>query len=318
MKIMHLVLATSVAITGAAGMAAAEFPGEQPIRLVNPYGAGGGVDIAGRILSSVAGEFLDTRVDVISIDGAGGQEAINLVRDAEADGYTLLLTDYGPLVTTALREDVSYELDEWVPLVQITEVAPVFFARADGPLTDMETFIEIARDDPGGISVGHGRHLSVPHLPLILLEGVAEFETTHLPTTGGAQALSFVLGGQVDAGASVPSTIAGGVGDGSLVALALATADRVDALPDTPTLQELGYDVVLPAWYTIFVHRDVAEERMAVLEEKILEALQSPSAQALAQRSGTDLVLLGMEDSMEAYQTTIANLEAILAGLDED
>ncbi len=316
MKLTHLFLASTMAVTGAAGMAAADFPSEQPIRLISPYGAGGAVDIASRILSSVSGEYLDTRVDVISIDGAGGQEAINLVRDAPADGYTLLVTDYGPLITTALQEDVSYELDEWVPIVQITEVSPVFFARADGPYTDMETFIELAQADPGAISVAHGRYLSVPHLPLILLEQVAEFETNHIPTTGGGQALAFVLGGQTDAGASVPSTIAGGIGDGSLVALALATAERVDALPDTPTLRELGYDVVLPAWYTIFAHRDVPAERMAILEERIMEALNSPSAQALGGRTGTDVRPLGMEASMEAYQTTIVNLEAILATID--
>lgn len=315
MKLTHLFLASAVAVSGA-GMAAAEFPSEKPIRLVSPYGAGGAVDIASRILSSVSGEFLDTRVDVISIDGAGGQEAINFVKDAPADGYTLLVTDYGPLITTALQQDVDYELDDWVPIVQITEVSPVFFARADSPYTDMETLIALAKENPEGISVGHGRYLSVPHLPLILLEQVADFKTNHIPTTGGGQALAFVLGGQTDFGASVPSTIAGGIGDGSLVALALATAERVNALPDTPTLRELGYDVVLPAWYTIFAHRDVPAENMAALEEKILAALNSPSAQALGARTGTDVRPLGMEASMEAYQTTIGNLEAILATID--
>lgn len=315
MKLTHLFLASTVAITGA-GMAAAEFPSDQPIRLVSPYGAGGAVDIASRILSSVSGEFLDTRVDVISIDGAGGQEAINFVKDAPRDGYTLLVTDYGPLVTTALQQEVDYELDDWVPIVQITEVSPVFFARADSAYTDMETLIELAKADPGAISVGHGRYLSVPHLPLILLEQTAGFETNHIPTTGGSQALAFVLGGQVDVGASVPSTIAGGISDGSLVALALATAERVPQLPDTPTLRELGHDVVLPAWYTIFAHRDVPAENMKALEEKILAALSSPSAQALGQRTGTDVRPLGMEASLEAYQTTITNLEAILATID--
>lgn len=315
MKLTHLFLASAVAVSGA-GMAAAEFPSEKPIRLVSPYGAGGAVDIASRILSSVAGEFLDTRVDVISIDGAGGQEAINFVKDAPRDGYTLLVTDYGPLVTTALQQDVDYDLSDWVPIVQITEVSPVFFARADSAYTDMETMIALAKENPGAISVGHGRYLSVPHLPLILLEQVAGFETNHIPTTGGGQALAFVLGGQVDVGASVPSTIAGGIGDGSLVALALATADRVPQLPDTPTLRELGYDVVLPAWYTIFAHRDVPAENMAALEEKILAALNSPSAQALGTRTGTDVRPLGMAASMDAYQTTIANLEAILATID--
>lgn len=290
----------------------AEFPADKPIRLISPYGAGGAVDIAGRILSSVSGEYLDTRVDVISIDGAGGQEGIEHVLEAEKDGYTLLITDYGPLVTTALRESVSYDLEDWVPLVQITEVAPVFFARADGPYNTFEAWLEAARQQPDTVSVGHGRHLSVPHLPLILLEEKAEFSNVHLPTTGGSQALAFVLGGQVDIGASVPSTIQGSVDNGTLVALAVATSDRYPSLPDAPTLTELGYDVVMPAWYTIFAHRDVPAERRAILEEKIIAALESDAAQALGKRTGTDVRPLNAADSLRAYQTTISNLSTIL------
>lgn len=300
-----------------APQAAADFPSENPIRLVSPYGPGGAVDITGRILSSVAGEFLDTRVDVISMAGAGGQEAIEFVMNAEPDGYTLLITDYGPLVTTALRESVAYELDDWVPIVQITEVVPVFFARADGPNDTLEAWIANARDNPDSLTVAHGRHLSVPHLPLILLEEVSGMSNIHLPTTGGAEALAFVLGGQVEIGASVPSTIQGGVDAGDLVALAVASAERVASLPDTPTLREAGFDVVLPAWYTIFAHRDVPAERRELLEEKILEALASPSAQALGGRTGTVVEPLGAEAAGEAYQTTIANLRTILNNIDE-
>jgi hypothetical protein len=158
---------------GLGATAAADFPSDQAIRLVNPYGAGGAVDVTARILASVAGEFLDTRLDVISMPGAGGQEAINFVKDSEADGYTLLITDYGPLITTALTEDVDYELDEWVPLVQATEVVPIFWTLTDGPVASVEEWIEHAKANPGGLSIAHGRHLSVPHLPLILFEQLA-------------------------------------------------------------------------------------------------------------------------------------------------
>ncbi len=318
MSTKRLAAAAAVALSmGFAPAAVAEFPEDSAIRLVNPYGAGGAVDITARILSSVAGEYLNTRVDVVAMPGAGGQEAITFVKDAPADGYTLLITDYGPLITTALREQVDYELDDWVPVVQITEVVPVFFARADGPVTSVEAWIEAAEADPGGLSIGHGRYLSVPHLPLILFEQATGIENTHLPTTGGAEALAFVLGGQTDLGASVPSTIQGGVDAGDLVALAVASAERVASLPDTPTLVELGYDVVLPAWYTIFAHKDVPAERLAILEERIVAALESESAQALGRRTGTVVQPLGMAASGEAYARTVENLRQILESVDQ-
>ncbi len=316
MSTKRLAAAAAVALSVGFGPAAmAEFPEDGAIRLVNPYGAGGAVDITARILSSVAGEYLNTRVDVVAMPGAGGQEAINFVKDAPADGYTLLITDYGPLITTALTEQVDYELDDWVAVVQITEVVPAFFARADGPVTSVEAWIEAAQADPGGLTIGHGRHLSVPHLPLILFEQATGTENTHIPTTGGAESLAFVLGGQTDLGAAIPSTIQGGIDTGDLVALAVASADRVASLPETPTLAELGYDVVLPAWYTVFAHKDVPAERLAILEERIVTALESESAQALGRRTGIEVRPLGMDASGEAYTRTIHSLRELLAAI---
>ena len=315
-----LLVLVAVLLIGSIQYAAAQdqFPDpNEPIRLLNPYGAGGAVDITARILASVAPEYLDTRLDVVSMPGAGGQEAINFVADQQPDGHTLLITDYGPLITTALQEQVAYDLADWVAIVQITEVVPVFFVRSDSDIQTLEDWIVAAQEAPGSLSIGHGRHLSVPHLPLILFEQQANIENTHIPTTGGAEALAFVLGGQVDIGASVPSTIAGSVDAGDVIPLAVASAERVAALPDTPTLSELGYDVVLPAWYTVFAHVDVPEERRQVLEEKIIEALNSESAQALGARSGVEIETHRGEYSQTAYERTIENLEAILATVEE-
>lgn len=317
-KRLKLVAALLVVTLLGSAIAQAEFPDPgQPVRLLNPYGAGGAVDITARILASVAPEFLNTRVDVVSMPGAGGQEAINFVKNQQPDGHTLLITDYGPLITTALQEEVEYELDDWVAIVQITEVVPVFFVRSDSAIQSVEEWIQAAQESPGSLNVAHGRHLSVPHLPLILFEQEVGIENTHIPTTGGAEALAFVLGGQVDIGASVPSTIAGSVNAGDVIPLAVASAERVDALPDTPTLSELGYEVILPAWYSIFVHRDVPEGHRQILEERIIEALNSESAQALGSRSGVEIEAHGSEYSHQAYERTIESLRAILAAIEE-
>lgn len=292
------------------------FPTEKTIRLVNPYGAGGGVDRSSRILAGVAPEYVDQRIDVISMPGAGGQEAINFVMEQPADGYTLLVTDYGPLVTTALTEDVGYELSDWIPVYQITETVPVFFTRSDSPIKDVQDWIDALKADPESLSVGHGRYLSVPHLPLILFENLAGVKSTHVPTTGGSEALAFVLGKKVDLGASVPSTIAGSVKAGDLRALAVCCAARVESLPDTPTMTELGYDVVLPAWFTIFAHKDVPAERIEFLRTKFSAAMASDSAVALAGRADVVISPDFTKAELEAtYNDTIKNLTAVLKSI---
>lgn len=306
-----VVVAAVVLMGSIAG--AADFPKDKQIRMVVPYGAGGGVDISSRILATAAQDTLGQRVDVVCMPGAGGQEGINFVLQQPHDGYTLLVTDYGPLVTTALTEEVNYDLSDWMPLVQITEVVPTFFVVSDSPVKDVPTWVKMAKESPESLSVGHGRHLSVPHLPLILFERIAGIKNTHVPTTGGSEALAFVLGKKVDIGSSVPSTIASTVKAGTVRPLAVCSLERVASLPDTPTMKELGYDVVLPAWYTVFAPKGTPEAALKVLEEKFLEALRSQGAVEMAGKANVLLTPYGRDKTVPLYDGTIANLKTILA-----
>lgn len=318
-RVGSAILLCAVLVVGAAfaaGEREAEFPGERPVRLINPYDPGGSVDITGRILASTAPEFLGQTVNVVSMSGAGGQEALNFILD-QPDGYNLLITDYGPLITTALTEDVRYELDEWVPIVQLSEGHNVFFVRSDSPIETVEDWIEQARREPGSVSIAHGRHLAPPHLPLILFEQIAGIENTHVPTTGGAEARAFVSGGQVDMGASVTTSIKPMVDEGEYRALAVPTEERSPIMPDVPTMKELGYDVVLPFWFTVFAHRDTPEEHMRILQDAFIDALNTESAQAMADRSGVELTVLGMDRAMPVYQRTVENLRTIMEAVGE-
>lgn len=294
---------------------ATELAKTKQIRMVVPYGAGGGVDISARILAVSAQDILSQRIDVICMPGAGGQEGINFVLRQPKDGCTLLVTDYGPLITTALTEEVTYDLSDWVPLVQITEVVPTFFVLSESPLKNVADWVKEAREKPGSLTVAHGRHLSVPHLPLILFEKVAEIKNTHVPTTGGSEALAFVLGKKVDIGASVPSTIASTVKSGTVRPLAVCSLERVAIFPDTPTMKELGYEVVLPAWYTVFAPKGVPEETLKFLEEKFLEALKSEGAMEMAAKSDVLLTPYGRDKTAILYEGTISSLKMILADM---
>lgn len=293
-----------------------EFPSERPIRLINPYGPGGSTDISGRILAATAPEFLNQTVNVISMSGAGGQEALNFIVD-DPTGYNLLITDYGPLITTALTEDVRYELDDWVPIVQISEGHPVFFVNSDSPIKTVDDWVEQAKSDPESITVAHGRHLAPPHLPLILFEQAAGIENTHVATTGGSEARAFVMGGQVDMGASVTTSIASMVEAGDFRAIAVPIAERSPILPEVPTLKELGYDVVFPFWFTVFAHKDTPEEDMRKLEAAFLKAFETESAQAMAEKSGVELKILGMDEAMPVYENTVESLKKVMDAVEK-
>lgn len=282
------------------------------ISLVVPYDAGGGVYNAAIIVANAAAEKLGQTINVVCMSGNGGQEGVEYVYNQPSDGLTLLATDYGPLVTTSIEEDVIYDLSDFTALAEMTTTIPTFFVKADSPYQTMEDLIAAAKAAPGTISVGHGKFHSVPHLPLMLLEQDAGISFNEVPTSGSSEAKAFVLGGSVDVGASVPSTIAGEVQEGLLRVLAVASDERAPEFPDAPTLKELGYDVSMPAWYTIFCKSDVPEDVRAALEEALIEAMQSDAAQTAAKEANITLTAKNSADSQAAYEETIKNLTALL------
>ncbi|MGD9822538.1 MAG: tripartite tricarboxylate transporter substrate-binding protein, partial [Aminobacteriaceae bacterium] len=123
----------------------------------------------------------------------------------------------------------------------------------------------------------------------------------------------YVLGKKVDIGASVPSTIASTVKAGTMLPLAVCSLERVATLPETPTMKELGYDVVLPAWYTVFAPKGVPEETLKFLEEKFIEALKSEGAKEMAGKSNVLLTPYGRDKTVGLYEGTISSLKTILA-----
>ena len=306
-------LGASIGIGLMASAAMAEFPSDGPIRVVTPYGAGGGIDIAARILAAVGEEHLGQRVEVVNMPGAGGLDAASFVLENGGDGYTLIISDYGPMITLPLLEDTPYSPEDWVPLVQVTEIAPTFVARTDAEFSDMEGFIEAARANPGGIPITHGTYLSSSHLPLLRLQQLAEFDTNQVPTSGGGETVQFLLGGTVPVAITTPTTIAGSIESGDAVAIAVASAERVGSLPDTPTLSEMGYDVVMPVWYTIFATSEVPAEIVEMLSEGIAAAYASERGQELAAQANVAAAPISRAQGVQGiYDATLDVVKSTL------
>lgn len=309
-----IVLAAALLVFAGA-QASADFPEERPIRLVTPYGAGGGLDVAARILSSVAESTVRTRVDVVNMPGAGGLTAASFVLDAEADGYTLLISDYSPLVTLPMREDTPYAADDWVPLVQVTEIAPTFVVHESSGFSSLAELLSASRRQPGELAATHGIYMSSSHLPLLRLEQVAGVSFNHVPTSGGGETFQFLLGRVVSLAVTTPATIVGPARAGRVLPVAVATAERVPELPDTPTLRESGFDIVMPVWYTIFAPAAVADDRAALLADRIGAAYAGNDAQSLAKRAGLAIAPITGDALRLRYAETVEGVAATLDNL---
>ncbi len=291
--------------------------GNDPIRLVIPFGPGGGSDITARVLAATAPEFCGPRIDVVSMSGAAGLEAVNFVRNATPNGHTLLVTDYGPIVTSGYVDDVDWSHDDWQPVMNFTEWLPVVYTRPDHAIQTIEDWVAAAEANPDTITFGHASPLGLVHLPLILFEMETGLRNVHVPTSGGGETRSLVMGGHIDLGMTLPPSIASEVASGELTALGVFSQERSPILPDTPTFVESGYDVVLPAWLMIFATSDVPAETVAFLQDCFMEALASPTAVAMSNRVNAGIEPLNAADSTALYQATVASIGGILRDIGE-
>lgn len=287
-----------------------EFPLEKPITILTYYEAGGSADIVARLLSSVAPSILDQRVDIINMAGSGGLEAFDYLMKQPQDGYTLMIGTT-TFLNMALTQDVPYDLDDFKPLLSLSRDVPIIFAKAGGKYQTIEDVVAACKAEPGSVSVGHGRVNSTMHIVLQSLEREAGIETSPVPTSGGAEALSFVLGGHVDLGISIPSTLAASITSGEIIPVAIADEVRwtTEELADAPTIKESGYNVVLPGNIYLMAYGDVPQERLDFLAEKFREAMNSDAGVAMW---NTAKVVSGAELTVEQCEDLWANLRTTM------
>jgi len=283
-----------------------EFPLEKPITILTYYEAGGSADIVARLLSSVASSTLNQRIDVINMAGSGGLECFDYLMKQPQDGYTLMIGTT-TFLNMALTQDVPYDLADFKPLLSLSRDVPIIFAKAGGKYQTIEDVVAACQAEPGAVAVGHGRVNSTMHIVLQSLEREAGIETSPIPTSGGSEALSFVLGGHVDLGISIPSTLASSIQSGDIIPVAIADEVRwtTEELADAPTIKESGYNVVLPGNIYLMAYGDVPQERLDFLAEKFREAMDSEAGVAMWD---TARVVSGSALTVEECESLWANL----------
>jgi tripartite-type tricarboxylate transporter receptor subunit TctC len=228
----------------------------RPITLVVPFPPGGVADIVARPFAEALSPALGTSVVVDNKPGAGGGIGMGYVAKAKPDGYTLLLA-LSSVVILPESDRVTgraplYQLDQLVPIARLTADPTVLAVRADAPWKTLADFIADAKKRPGGIPYGSSGNYGTMHVPMEMLAASAGVKLLHVPYTGAGPAVIALLAGNIDAVASGPSTVIQHVRAGKLRVLASWGEKRLAALPDVPTLTELGYNAVFYQWSGLF------------------------------------------------------------------
>jgi len=285
-------LASAFAITV---HAQSDYP-THPITMIVPFPPGGVADITGRPVAEAMGRYLKQTVVVENKAGAGGGVGMQYVSRAKPDGYTILMAlssiSIIPEADKVLGRDPMYQLNQLVPIARFTADPTVLAVRADSPYRSVKDLVEAARKSPGSIPYGSSGNYGTMHVPMEMFNGAANVKMLHVPFTGAGPAVVALLGGQVEALSTGPSSVMGHIKGGKVRVLATWGESRHPALPDVPTLKELGYDAQFSQWTGLFVPAGTPEPIVAKLREAAKFAVNDPTFQAALAKVETPIQYL--------------------------
>ena len=226
---------------GEGGAAAQDYPADD-ITLYVPYAPGGPTDLAARTVGDCLAEDFGRNVVVENREGASGSLGMQAMIQGGADGYSLSLIAVPASATNPLQEDVGYTNDDYVPIAAVTEIPSVLAVGEGSRFADAGALFAEAEQNPGRVTVGVPGATTSQAMELRRLAEEYGVELSLVPFTGNAEMTTALLGGNVDAVfINASQDVLENIEAGSFVPLAISPEERVDYLPDVPTLAELGY-----------------------------------------------------------------------------
>jgi len=268
-------------VAGAVPAAADEAYPARPVTIVVPFPPGGLADVTARPLAAALERGLKQPVVVTNKAGAAGAVGMQSVAVAKPDGYTLLLglvsVSIIPEVDGLFGRPPAYTRDQLVGIARLNADPPLLVVNAELPWRSLKELLEDARKRSGEITYASSGIYGASHVPMeMLLHAAGGLRMRHLPTTGGAPATTAVLGKHAALWASPPALAIPHVKAGKLRALATWGATRLAALPEVPTLKELGYDVEYYLWAGLFAPRGIPPAVLKTLRDGTRQAVQDP------------------------------------------
>lgn len=217
---------------------------ERPIHLVVPYPPGSSPDLLARTIAEPLSQALKQAVVIDNKPGAGGNIGTRQVTQAKPDGYTLLYTINGPLVTapTLYKRTLGYDpLTDLAPITLVATSPNVLTVTPSLGVKNVQEFVELARKRAGALNYGSVGPGSSAHLAMEMFKEDAGIDLTQIPYPGFPQVITAIIGGDVQAGFMVPAIAMPQVRDGRAQALAVTSLEPSPALPGIPTMASQGY-----------------------------------------------------------------------------
>jgi tripartite-type tricarboxylate transporter receptor subunit TctC len=298
------------------GVQAQPYP-SQPIKVVVPYPAGGYYDFIARVVGHEMSEHFGQPVIVDNRSGANAIIGTEFTAKSPADGYTIMVGGIGPhAINASLYSKLPYDpVRDFAPIILVATQPLILVAHPSVPANSVRELIAAARARPGALTYASAGSGSSPHLAGVMLSSAAEVELNHIPFKGMGPAITAILGGQTDLLFSTLTEALAHVRAGKLRSLAVTSGERIEALPDVPTMIEAGVpDFDAPAWYAYFAPAATPRAIIDKLNAEIQGILKIPQVRERLSAKGTTQIVGGTAERLRSFQKSeIARWAKVIA-----
>ncbi len=313
LKYGMVIFATISAMFSVSAMAQ-EYP-SQPIKIIVPAGAGGGTDVLVRTIQPYLEEELGAEIVVINVPGSGSVAGSRRVKDAEPDGYTILV-NHTTLLTAMATEKADFGLEDFIVSAIAIEVPLVVVVPDESPVDNLADLWTLAKtpDRPliAGVNLGAVNHFSL----LMVEDAFDDVAFRYVQTGGGAKTSAALLGNRIDVGVLAGSEAKSLFESGDIKIIAALTESRIPYLPDVATAVEQDVNAVLGAKYSWFMPAGTADDRVEVFSKGLRDVLENtPELRSTFEERGFILTLMSGPDATVQNSALMSRLNDIAATL---
>ncbi|MDD7648188.1 tripartite tricarboxylate transporter substrate binding protein [Cloacibacillus porcorum] len=261
----------------------------KPITMICAYSAGGGSDLAARMVAKYTEKYLGQAIVVENRAGAGGQIGFTALSKAKPDGYTIGMFNVPAMnMLSAVRANCPYKTSDFAPLVNAILDPVVLAVGADSKFKTLEDFISFAKSNPEKIILGVDGPQTNAQLQPLIMEKALDIKLKYVFYNGAAPALTAAIGGHTFGTTPGASEAQQYVENGQLRVLAVFSESRFSGLPNVPTFKEVtGLDIsYVPSNRGFGTQAGVPEERKKILAEAMRKAIEDPEFQKKATEMG--------------------------------
>ncbi len=308
------ILASTILLSVVAQAAAQQpFPNKS-IRLISPYGPGGGNDTLARLIGQRLTESLSQQVIVDNRPGANTIIGTDIVAKARPDGHTILFSGVNTLIINAILVPTPYDIiKDFSPVAPVAGTETIMVLNPSVPASNLRELIALAKAKPGGLNYATSSAGGAGHLVGELFKMTAEINIQHIPYKGSGQALNDVIGGQVQISILSPVSTIPHIRSGRLKGIAISGDTRFPALPQVPTFAESGLPgVEAKVIYGILAPARTPKQVVSKLAGDIARIQRTPEFNDKLASQGVDAFTLGPEQFADLIRADMAKYAKVI------